>query len=269
MSMPKRTVAALLLLSVATAPAWAKVRSDAVEWTLGKDVFRGTLVYDDAGAKSRPGIVMLPNWMGVTADARAMAERIAGKDYVVLVADVYGKDVRPQDDAQALAAVKRAYGDGGRTLRLRAQAAVDALKAQRGKAPIDPARIAAVGFCFGGSVALELARSGSDVAGVVSLHGNLASYAPHDARGVRAPILVLNGADDKDVDAAQITAFEQEMDAARADWQFVDFSGARHCFSQPEDADRPADSNCRYDARAAKRAFEMLHDFLRERFAAE
>src|SRR5690606_4736397 len=155
-------------------------------------------VYDDANAIARPGLVMVPNWMGVTADAVAMARRIAGDDYAVLVADVYGQAVRPKDDAEALAAVKAAYADGGQTLRMRARKAVEVL-AGHDDLPLQPERIGAVGFCFGGGVVLELARSGSELAGgVVSFHGNLDSYRPAD-EPIRTAVLALNGADDTSV----------------------------------------------------------------------
>lgn len=263
-----RRIAALILACIAAFPAWAQMREQAVEWTIGKQRFAGVLVYDDAGAANRPGLVLMPNWRGVSPEAIDLARQVAGKDYVVLVADVFGKQVRPHDDAQSQAAVKQAYADGGHTLRVRARHAVDALKAQAGKAPLDPARIGALGFCFGGSVALELARSGAELrGGVVSFHGQPSGYVPADGP-IRTPVLVLNGADDADVSEAQISAFEKEMTAAKADWQFVNLGGARHCFAQPEDIDAPADSNCRYDPRAAGRAFAMMRGFFAERFAA-
>lgn len=258
----------VLGLCLAALPSYAAVQVRPVEWEIEGQGFSGVLVYDDANAIRRPGLVMAPNWMGVGRDAIEMAKRVAGHDYVVLVADVYGSEIRPKDDAEALAAVKTAYADGGQSLRVRAKKAVDVLRAQAGDAPLDAERIGAIGFCFGGSVVLELARSGSDLPrGVVSFHGGLDSYRPVEGGKIGTSVLVLNGADDSSVTDAQIAAFEQEMDEAGADWQFVNFSGARHCFSQPEDADNPPDDNCRYDERAAKRSFEMMRDFFRERFS--
>ena len=265
--MPRLLRCACLAISLSSlaVPAFAVERTTPVEWTIDGQEFRGMLVYEDAGDSTRPGLVMVPNWMGVGEDAIAMARRVAGDEYVVLVADVYGANIRPKDDAEALAAVKQAWSDGGLSLRKRAQRAVDVLITQQG-IPLVRAKIGALGFCFGGGVVLELARSGSDlVDGVVSFHGNLDSYRPAGG-GIKASILVLNGADDSSVDAAQIAGFEQEMDAAGADWQFVNFSGARHCFSQPEDAGNPPDGNCLYNARAATRAFRMAGDFFEEIF---
>ena len=108
-----RSVLIALSIALTAAPARAAMQEEPVEWTIGEERFSGVLVYDDANAITRPGLVMMPNWMGVTPDAIAMAGRVAGDDYVVLVADVYGVDIRPKDDAQALAAVKATSADGG------------------------------------------------------------------------------------------------------------------------------------------------------------
>nr|WP_223807151.1 dienelactone hydrolase family protein [Lysobacter psychrotolerans] len=239
-----------------------------VTWTVGEDAFQGVLVYDDAGSAKRPGVVMVPNWMGVTDLAVERAKDVAGTDYVVLVADVYGRDARPADKTEARAQVAKAYADGGTTLRARAAAALAALKAQADNAPLDVARISAIGFCFGGSVVLELARGGADLAGVVSFHGGLKTHLPIAGNALRAPMLVLNGANDTSVPDADVQAFAQEMEAAGADWQFVDFGGAVHCFTQPEDAGSDPANNCRYDERASRRAFAMMRAFFTERFAA-
>lgn len=257
-------LAVLTLLLAVAAVAQAAPRTDPVEWTVGEETFSGFLVYEDAEGGPRPGLVMVPNWMGVSEHAVARARKLAGDDYVVLVADVYGKGVRPANKVEARQQVMQVYSDGGTMLRTRVAAAVRALAAQAGRAPVDPERIAAIGFCFGGSAVLELARSGADVAGVVSVHGGLETYLPTDDNRVGASVLVLNGADDTSVTDAQIAAFKREMDAAGADWQFVDFGGARHCFTQVEDADAGPEDNCRYDERAARRAFRMMDDFFEE-----
>lgn len=256
----------LLLLS---APVLAAMQVKPVEWKSGPEQFRGMLVYDDAGAARRPGLVMVPNWLGVTDAAIARARDLAGSDYVVLVADMYGKGVRPKDGTEALVQVRKVYADRGVTVRRRVAAALEALKAQAGKAPLDTGKLGALGFCFGGSVALELARSGADVAGVASVHGDLETYQPAEAGRALPPMLVLNGAADTSVSTEQIVGFGKEMDAVGADWQFVNFSGARHCFSQPESTSADPGNNCQYHERSARRAFEMLRDFFRERFAAE
>jgi dienelactone hydrolase len=256
------SLAALIFLLCA-APAFAAMQAKPVEWNLGKQSFSGVLVYDDASAAKRPGLVMVPDWKGVTDNAIAKARHVAGSDYVVLVADVYGKDVRPKNDEEAMAQVKQLYGD--RTvLRARASKALDVLKAQADTAPLDVTKLGALGYCFGGATVLELARSGADIAGVVTFHGGLDTSMPATPGAVKASLLVLNGADDKGT-AGDITGFEKEMNDAGADWQFVNFSGAVHCFALPE-ANKPP--GCVYNKRATNRGESMMHAFFAERFAA-
>ncbi|MFT4248194.1 MAG: dienelactone hydrolase family protein [Pseudomonas sp.] len=254
-------VVAMALLSQSAAAA---MQARPVEWKIGNDAFSGVLVYDDAARDKRPGLVMVPNWMGVTDVAVEKARKLAGDDYVILVADVYGKGRRPANAGEA-GKLAGALKQDTATLRVRAQKAVEVLKAQAGKVPLDPARIGAVGFCFGGTTVLELLRSGVQLAGVVSLHGGLSTPTPAAPGVARTPLLVLNGAADKSISKQDVAAFQKEMDVAGADWQFVDFSGAVHCFAEADAGSDPA-SNCRYDARAAKRAYRMLGDFFEERF---
>lgn len=255
-----------LALSFAALPAFAAMQAKPIEWSVGKDRFSGYVVYDDASSAKRPGLVMVPNWMGVTEDAVERAKAVAGTDYVVLVADVYGKGNRPKDANEAGKLAGSLRGDDRGPLRTRIAAAVDTLKAQAGSAPLDASRIGAFGFCFGGSTVLELARSGAELAGVVSLHGGLAPGAKSaTAAAVKTPLLVLNGANDTMVPNSEILAFKDEMDRAGADWQFVNFSGAVHCFAEPSAGNDPS-TNCAYDERAAKRAYRMMDGFFRERF---
>ena len=259
----KRLLAIALLLCAT--PAWAAMQSKTVEWKLGGQAFSGVLVYDDASTTTRPGLLMVPDWKGVTPASVATAKKFAGKQYVILVADVYGKGVRPKDDAAAMKQVKSLYAERS-VLRERVARSLQALRDQAGKAPLDVAKIGAIGFCFGGATALELARSGADIAGVASFHGTLPTTIPAKAGMVKASLLVLNGADDKNTSLDDVAGFKKEMDAAGVDWQFVDFSGAVHCFAL-ESAHSPP--GCVYDPRAAKRAFVMMDDFFRERFAAK
>lgn len=261
----RRTALALSFVLCAS-PAFAAVKTQPVEWKIGEDTFSGVLVFDDVNKIKRPGLVMVPNWMGITDQAIGHAKDIAGDDYVVLVADVYGKDVRPKNKDEARATVGKVYGDGGLTLRKRVAEAVAVLKAQDKTAPLDASRIGALGFCFGGSSVLELARTGANLAGVVSFHGGLKARLPGNGVKVNTPVLVLNGAADKSVPNEDIVAFEKEMDEAGADWQLVNYSGARHCFAEIENANNPPEDNCRYDERASKRSFVAMRAFFAERF---
>ena len=253
------------MLSVCALPATAAMVDKPVDWTIGNDRFTGVLVYDDTNAIKRPGLVMVPNWQGINPSAIEKAKRIAGDDYVVLIADVYGSKIRPRNDEEAGKVAEPLRGDRP-LLRARIEKAVAVLKEQAGKAPLEGSKIGAFGFCFGGTTALELVRGGSELAGVVSFHGGLATPLPAKDDAARTPVLVLNGADDRGISDEDIAAFEKEMDAAGADWQFVNFSGAVHCFAEA-DANNPP--GCVYNERAAKRAYEMMSDFFRERFAAK
>lgn len=265
----RRLVMSVLLVLSWPVQAVAAHEVTPLEWRVDGDVFSGHLVYDAASDTPRPGLVMVPNWMGVTDEAIERAKAVAGDDYVVLVADVYGKGRQPADSGAAgkLAGALRGADRG--PLRARMQAAVEALKAQAGRVPVQADRIGAFGFCFGGTAVLELVRSGADLAGAVSLHGGLAPGAQSATTGtVRSPVLVLNGADDRAVPNEEIVAFGSEMDAGGADWQFVNFSGAAHCFAEPSAGSDP-NSNCRYDARAARRAYRLMDGFFQEAFSAE
>ena len=236
-----------------------------VDYPVGGKKMQSVLVYDDAVKTPRPGLVMTPDWLGITPDNLALAKQIAGKDYVILVADVYGADVRPKNGDEAGKAAKAMYADRG-ALRARINAALAQLKAQTGNAPLDGTHWGAVGFCFGGATTLDLARSGADVAGVVSFHGNLGGDASFKD-DIKAKVLVLHGADDKFESPEQIAAFQQEMRDAKADWQFVSYGGAVHCFAIPT-ADG-ATPGCKYDPLVAKRALAQMHAFFAEIFAAK
>jgi dienelactone hydrolase len=256
-------VATLVLASL---QAQAAMRTREVTWTVDGQPFQGVLVYDDAGAKPRPGLVMVPNWMGVNASAVEKAKSVAGRDYVVLVADVYGRGLRPKSQQEAGAAAGALKADRAK-LRQRMGKAVDVLRAQASSAPVDAGHVGVFGFCFGGTAALELLRSGAALDGVVTLHAGLDAPMRAAPRTAHSPVLVLNGAADRSVSRKDVADLEAELTAAGADWQFVDFGGAVHCFAEA-DAGADPKSNCRYDPRQAARAYRMLGDFFRERFAA-
>lgn len=255
-----RLIASLFLLVLASAVQAVSVRD--VEWTLDDERFAGALVYEE-GSEARPGLVMVPNWMGMNDAQIEKAKAVAARGFVVLVADVYGVDVRPSNAQEASQAAGAMYADRER-LRRRAVKAVEVLKEQASSAPLDATRIGAIGFCFGGSTVLELARSGADLAGVVSFHGDLKTSLPAQAGAVTSPVLVLNGADDGYVKPEDIAAFRDEMRAAGADWQFVDFAGAVHCFAE---ADANSGPGCQYHPRSAARAYRLMDAFFAEQFA--
>lgn len=258
----RRTLFALALLALGlSAPVAAETVAKPVSWQHGGKDFDGYLVYDADEDDLRPGLLMVPNWMGVTDSAIEKAKALAGDDYVILLVDMYGRGVRPADTNEAGAAAGAVYADRD-ALRGRINTALDVLRNSAGQAPLDAGKIGGIGFCFGGAIVLELARTGADVAGVVSFHGNLETPLPAKAGDLKASVLVLNGAADTYVPQAQIDAFQAEMATAGADWQFVNFGGAVHCFAEA-DANSPG---CMYEPKAAKRAYGMMEDFFDELF---
>ena len=258
-----KTMIALVLLLCAGAVQAAMVSKN-VDYAVDGKKMQSVLVYDDAVKTPRPGLVMTPDWMGMNDSQVALAKQIAGTDYVILVADVYGADVRPKTADEAGKAAKNMY-DHRSDLRARINAALTQLKAVKG-APLDGKHWGALGFCFGGATTLDLARTGADVQGVVSFHGNLATDDPALAKNIKAKVLALNGGDDKFVSEESIVAFQKEMRDANVDWQFASFGGAVHCFAIP--SAKGEVPGCKYDERTSKRAFGMMHEFFREVFGS-
>lgn len=254
----------VFLLLATSFGASAAPRADKISWTDGGKTFDGYLVWDDSSKALRPGLVMVPNWYGVNDSNVAKAKTLAGKDYVILLADVYGRGLRPVNADEAGKASGAAASDPT-ALRSHVRAALATLRRSAGKAPVDAKRIGAIGFCFGGMVALELARSGADLAGVATFHANLGTSMPAKAGVLKSPVLSMNGANDSFVSAASITAFEKEMRDARADWQFVNFGGAVHCFAEPDE--HGAVPGCEYHAPSYRRSVALMKSFFGEVFA--
>ncbi len=254
----------LAFVSLSSVSLHAAMIARPIDYEVGGKKMQSVLVYDDAVKTPRPGIVMMPDWMGMNANQTALAKQIAGTDYVILVADVYGVDVRPTSADQAGAASSAMYAHR-KDLRARVVAALERLKQQVGRAPLDGTHWGAIGFCFGGAAALDLARAGADLGGVVTFHANLSTDDPALAKNIKARILVLHGADDRFESPEQIAGFQNEMRDAKVDWEFLSFGGAVHCFAIPTaDGSVPG---CKYDPKVARRAFAQMHRFFDEVFS--
>ncbi|MDA7085694.1 dienelactone hydrolase family protein [Pseudomonas sp. SA3-5] len=236
-----------------------------VPYQIDGEAFEGLLIYDDAVKTPRPGLMMVPDWLGVTENSAKQAELIAADQYVVFMADMYGKAVRPSNAEEAGAAAGALRGDRA-LMRKRAQAAVEVLKAQAPQVALDAGKLGAIGFCFGGGAVLELARSGADLQGFVSFHGNLDTPNPADAQNIKAPVLVLHGADDPSVPPKQVEDFIAEMKAAHTDWQLISYGGAVHSFTNPQ-ANVPGRND--YHPRVAARAYKAMNQLFDEVFAAQ
>jgi len=186
---------------------------------------------------------------------------LAQLGYVAFAVDMYGNGVTAKDATEA-GKLATALRNDRPLMRARAQAALETL---RKNPQCDPRRVAAIGYCFGGGVALELARSGADIAGVASFHGNLDTPNPDDAKNIRAKVLVLHGADDPYVNTAQVAIFQQEMRQAKVDWQMIFYGGAVHSFTNPASGDDPS-KGVAYNAAADRRSWQAMKDFFDEIF---
>jgi dienelactone hydrolase len=222
------------------------------------------LYYDEGGAGPRPGVLVFPEAFGLGQHAKSRAERLAGLGYVALACDLHGEGCVLSDLKETMALIEPLRADPFRT-RARASAALDAL---RGRAEVDASRIAAIGFCFGGTMALELARSGADVAGVVGFHSGLATTRPEDAKNIRGKILVCIGADDPSIPLEQRTAFEKEMREGGVDWQMALYGGVVHSFTNPAADSRGMPQMARYDAKADARSWAEMRAFFDEIFGS-
>ena len=254
-------VLALTLAAAAAAalPASAAVKTEVVEYKDGEQICEGFLAYDDAAKGKRPGVVVVHEWMGLGDYAKERAMKLAELGYVAFAADIYGKGIRAKDTKEAGQLAGKYKGDLP-LLRSRARAAFDTLARNP---RTDPAKIFAIGYCFGGTTALELARSGAPLAGTVSFHGGLATKDPADAKNVKGRVLVLHGAADPYVPPTEVAAFQKEMDDAKVDWQMVYYAGAVHSFTNPGAGNDPS-KGAAYDAKADRRSWEAMKAFFAE-----
>jgi dienelactone hydrolase len=256
----KNLLIMLTLLCLAVT-AEAAVKTKIIEYTQGDTVLEGYLAWDDALSSRQPGVLVVHEWIGIAPYIKQRTEALAKLGYVAFAADIYGKGVRPETQADAAKTAKLYMGNRP-LLQARVNAGFDILKAQKS---VDQQRLAAIGYCFGGSSVLELARSGADVKGVVSFHGILATPTPQDARKIRSKVLVLHGADDPYVKPDEVAAFQDEMRNANVDWQFISYSNAVHRFTNPE-AGNDNSKGAAYNEKADKRSWESMKLFFAEIF---
>ena len=261
----------LLLLGItafmgvlAEGPAWADLRAEKVDYKTGDTTLEGYLAYDDSFPGKRPGIIVVHEWWGVTGYPKSVAEKLAKLGYVAFAVDMYGKGKVTSDRKDAAEWSGQIKGDY-KLLQKRFEAGLNVLKENK---KVDPEKIAAIGYCFGGTVVLEAARLGEDLAGVVSFHGGLGSSVPEKMWNVKAKLLVCQGADDPVAPPQAVEAFQKEMDDAGADWQFITYSGTVHSFTNPAAGNDPSKGSA-YNARSAKRAWAAMEQFFKELFPKE
>ncbi|MGA2501342.1 MAG: dienelactone hydrolase family protein [Tepidisphaeraceae bacterium] len=264
MNMMVAAIGIALTSMVLAAPASAAdVGGKAVEYKVGEQVFEGFLAAPQTDAKA-PGVLLVPDWLGNDDYTRQKATQLAGMGYTTFVVDMYGKGVRPTGPQEAGALAGKIKTDRA-VMRQRVNASLAVLRAS---AQVDPKRIVAIGYCFGGTTVLELARSGAEVAGVVTFHGGLDTPHPEDARNIRCKVLVLHGADDPFVPAKDVAAFEDEMRQAKVDWQMNLYSNAVHSFTRPSAGNDPS-KGAAYSESADRRSWEAMKAFFAELFAGK
>jgi dienelactone hydrolase len=249
-----RIVAGIILaVMLAAWPASAEVQSRTVEYSDGQTTFEGYLAWDDDSDDDRPGVLVVHEWYGLNDYARARTRQLARLGYVAFAADIYGKGNRA-DNAREAARLSGQFKNDRPLLRRRAQLALRQLKRSELCEDDD---VAAIGYCFGGTTVLELARSGADVSAVVSFHGGLGTDRPARRGQVKAEILVCHGGDDPHVPDAELLAFMKEMRSAGASWQVNIYSGAVHSFTNPQAGDDPS-SGVAYNRRADRRSWAAM-----------
>jgi len=242
------------------------IRTDTLEYSDGSTPLEGFIAYDNAVSGKRPGVLVVPEWYGVNALTRRVGQRIAALGYLAFGVDLYGKGIRPAGFEAAQKESAPYYADRA-LLRRRGNAALEAFCLEP---LLDQARIAGIGYCFGGIALLEMARGGAAFGGLVAFHTQLSTPMPAPARpgAIKPKVLVLHGADDPVVPPKEIEDFIKEMRAAKADWQLVAYGNAVHSYTNP---DMPPDEGgtkpAAYHEPTDRRSWVAMTDFLREVFA--
>ena len=253
------TLAAAAAGLAAITPASAGIKTESFEYKDGDTVLEGFIAYDDATTAKRPGVLVFPSWIGPSAHEQDAAKKLAAIGFVAFVADPYGKGVRPTPPKDSGAEMGR-YMSNRPMFRTRVKAALDVLA----KNPlVDTAKLASIGYCFGGAAVLELARIGAPIVSNVVFHGSLSSPTPADARNIKGRVLVLHGADDPAVPAAEVDAFRKEMKDAKIDMQLVLYPDTVHSYTMP----RAGNDNSRgsaYNERSDKRSWIAMQAFFKE-----
>ncbi|WP_181304213.1 dienelactone hydrolase family protein [Rufibacter sp. XAAS-G3-1] len=261
--MKKLSIAILFFLAFVAhlATQAQQIKTQLVEYKEGSTTLEGYLAYDASKKGKLPGVLVVHEWNGISDYTKQRCEQLAKMGYVAFAADIYGKGVRPKTP-EAMGAEAGKYKNNVPLLRQRVNAALTQLKKQTN---VDAAKVAAIGYCFGGTTVLELARSGADVAGVVSFHGGLGTPNVADAHNIKAKVLVEHGAIDPFVPKTELDGFFKEMNDAKVDYQFVAHSGAVHSFTNP-DAGTDISKGAAYNAAADRRSWADMQQFFAEIF---
>lgn len=239
--------------------AEAKIKIEKIEYTSEGKSFEGLLAYEDSFKEIKAGVVVFHNWMGITAETEAKITELAKLGLVAFAADIYGKEKRPKNTKEAGELVAL-YKNDRKLLRERVNLALSELKKNKN---VDSKKLFATGYCFGGTAALELGRSGADLQGIVSFHGGLSNPTPADAKKIKAEVLIYHGGIDPLVPSSEVEAFKKEMDEAKVTYQFTSFSNTVHSFTEKA-AGNDLTIGAAYNALADQRSWEGMKNFFSE-----
>lgn len=222
------SLAAILVSRTSTAQA--AVKTQWIDYKRGDAPLSGYLVYDDAVSGRRPGVLMIHDRSGFSEGTLADARMIAGLGYVVFAEDMFGKGIVPKNVPEMTEQIT-IYDKNRPLMRTRALAGFDVLKAQP---MVDPAKLAAVGYCFGGTVGLELVETGAPIVGFISVHGAFRDFTPEAAKNIKGRVLILHGAEDPVAPMEELNAVISQLRAAKVDFEVNLYSGAAHAFTKPQ-----------------------------------
>jgi dienelactone hydrolase len=256
-----KRITAVFLATIITTTVSAAIKTQLVEYKDGETILEGYMAWDGSAKGKQPVVIVVHEWTGINDHTKKRCEQLAAMGYIAFAADIYGKGIRPQAPADAGKEAGK-YKNNRPLMRQRINAALEHVKRIENA---DVKKIAAIGYCFGGTTALELARSGADVLGVVSFHGGLDNPSPQDAANIKGKVLVCHGAIDPHVPTEQVQTFQKEMNDAKVDYQFIAYSGAVHSFTNPNAGSDPSKGSA-YNKEADTRSWEHMKIFLKELF---
>jgi dienelactone hydrolase len=259
MHMQRKWLLATALLAWQTSPAPAEVKTKTITYTHGGVTFKGHLAWDDAAKGKRPGVLVVHEWWGLNDYARNRAEQLAKLGYVAFACDMYGegKVAKHPKEAGAMAGMVR------KNLEVWQGRARAALKVLQDQPSVDPAKLAAIGYCFGGSTALQLAYTGADVRAVVTFHAALPEPTAEQAKAIKAKILICHGAADTFVPEKSAQALRGALESAKVDYEMNYYGGATHSFTVP-DIGKVGVPGLAYNAAADRRSWQDMLRLFRE-----
>lgn len=257
----KKIIYALMGFLIFTHQASGAIKTEKIDYSTQEGPMQGFVAFDDSKEASRPGILIVHDWMGLGPFTEDKAKLFAKEGYVAFAVDLYGKGIQPKNHDEAGQLAKK-YLDNRPLLREHIKAAYDKLISMKN---VDPNKIAIMGYCLGGTAALELARSGAPLVGTISLHGILSNPTPLDAKNIKGHVLILHGAEDPHVPSSQVNAFKDEMKKAGINMEFISYPGAVHGFTNPA-AGNDKSEGVAYDADADKKSWKKLNEFLKQVF---